>query len=453
MEKLIQKQKDFFHSGQTLPYAFRIKQLETLESALRDNEKLFEEAIYNDFKKSSFDTFTTELALIYSEIKEVKRNLHAWMRPKGVPNNLINFPGKSYILQEPLGVTLVISAWNYPFLLLFTPAISAMAAGNTVVLKPSEIPSATAKVIDAIITASFDPQYVAVVQGGVTETTQLLKQDFDKIFFTGSTQVGRIIYRAAAEKLIPVTLELGGKSPAIVTPSCNLKMTAKRLVWGKFLNAGQTCVAPDYVLVHESMEPSFLATCRHEIEKAKYAFDNDNYCQIINDANFKRLVALIDKDKVYSGGTFDAATRYIAPTLLRHISFEDKIMKEEIFGPILPVLTYTNFTEALQQIKSLPKPLSAYLFSESKKEKKEMLQTVSFGGGAINDVVMHLANPNLPFGGIGASGMGSYHGKAGFMAFSHQKSILQKANWLELPLKYSPVSAKKLWFIRQVFKW
>jgi aldehyde dehydrogenase (NAD+) len=452
VENLIQKQKDFFQSGQTLDYAFRIKQLETLEVVLRDHEKVLQDAVYKDFKKSPFESFVTELGLIYMEIKEAKRNLRTWMRPQRVPSNLINFPAKSFVLCEPFGVSLVIGAWNYPYLLLLSPAIAAMAAGNTVVLKPSEIPSETAKVIHQILSTSFDPQYLAVVQGGVEETTRLLQQNFDKIFFTGSTEVGKIIYRAAAEKLIPVTLELGGKSPAVVTPSCNLKMTAKRLVWGKFLNAGQTCVAPDYVMVHQSIETAFLEACKNEIEKAQYAFGNSNYCQIINRTHFNRLVALIDADKVFYGGTYDSETRYIAPTLLQRITFEDAIMKEEIFGPLLPVLTYQDFSIALQQIKELPKPLSAYLFTANKKEKKEMLQRLSFGGGAINDVVMQLANLNLPFGGIGNSGMGSYHGKSGFLAFSHQKSILQKATWLELPLKYAPLSARKLWLIRQVFR-
>lgn len=453
MELLIKGQKDFFNTGATQPYSFRIEQLQLLEKVLRQNEELLKEAIYKDFKKSAFETFTTELGLIYAEINEAKRQLRNWMKPHRVSTNLINFPAKSYALFEPLGITLVIGAWNYPYLLLLTPAIAAMAAGNTVVLKPSEIPSETSKVIHGLISGNFPEHYVAVVEGGAKETAELLKHKFDKIFFTGSSQIGKIVYRAAAEHLTPILLELGGKSPAIITPSCNIALTARRLIWGKFLNAGQTCVAPDYVLVHRSIEASLLEACKTEIKKARYAFENSNYCEIISDANFKRLAALIDTGKVYHGGNSDAALRYIEPTLLHQVTFEDAIMQEEIFGPLLPFVVYDDFSEALKKVKELPRPLAAYIFTTRKKERKEMLQTLSFGGGAINDVVMQLTNPNLPFGGIGQSGIGSYHGKSGFLAFSHQKSILHKANWLELPLKYAPLSDFKLWLIRQVFKW
>lgn len=453
MEKLIQQQKDFFQTGQTLSYDFRIKQLNLLESLLRQNEDLLMEAVYKDFKKSAFDAYTTEIGLLYAEIKNAKRQLRSWMKPKRVTTNLINFPAKSYILSEPLGVSLIIGTWNYPFLLLLSPAISAITAGNTLVLKPSDLPTATSKVLFRIFSEAFDPGYLAVVEGGVAETSQLLKQPFDKIFFTGSTAVGKIVYRAAAEQLIPVTLELGGKTPTLVSESCNLALTAKRLIWGKFLNAGQTCIAPDYVMVHRSIASSFLEACKIEIEKARYAFEHDNYCQIINDANFNRLVALIDPNKVYSGGSYDRETRFIEPTLLHQISFEDPIMKEEIFGPILPVIVYDELSEALHQIKKLPRPLAAYMFTTRKDERKKMLQSLSFGGGAINDVVMQITNHHLPFGGVGNSGFGNYHGKAGFYSFSHQKSILQKTNWLELPLKYSPLTQRKLRMIKQLFQW
>jgi aldehyde dehydrogenase (NAD+) len=413
---------------------------------------LLYEAIYSDFKKSEFDTFTTELALLYHEIALAKKHLTSWARPKRVSTNMVNFPAKSYIIPEPLGVCLVIGAWNYPYQLSLSPAVAAIAAGNTVVLKPSEIPSETSKVMQKLISENFDEGFFTVVEGGVEETTELLKQKFDKIFFTGSTPVGKIVYKTAAENLTPVTLELGGKSPAFVTASAHIKMTAKRLVWGKFLNAGQTCIATDYVLVHQSVEAKFLEACKAEIEKANYAFENDNYVQIINNKNWERLVSLIDTKKVYFGGISEKETRYIQPTILTNVTFEDEVMKDEIFGPILPVISYEDLSEAIQKVQQLPKPLSCYVFTTKASERKQILNTLSFGGGAINDTVMHISNSNLPFGGVGLSGIGSYHGEAGFKTFSHYKSILHKANWLELPIKYSPINNKKLWWIKQFFK-
>ncbi|MEZ4857885.1 MAG: aldehyde dehydrogenase [Flavobacteriaceae bacterium] len=452
MHDIVSKQRRFFNSHKTKEHSFRIQQLKTLEKVLKQNEKLLFEAIYNDFKKSSFETWATELALIYKEIQLAKKQLSSWARPKRVPTNLINFPSKSYIIPKPLGVCLVIGAWNYPYQLSLSPVVAAIAAGNTVVLKPSEIPSETSKVMHKLISENFEESFFTVVEGGVTVTTELLKQKFDKIFFTGSTQVGKIVYEAAAKNLTPTTLELGGKSPAFVTPSCNLKMTAKRLVWGKFLNAGQTCIAPDYVLVHQSMEATFLEACKAEIEKANYAFENDNYVQINTTKNWERLVALIDSEKVYFGGASERETRYIQPTLLHKVTFNDAIMADEIFGPILPVIRYDNFSETLQKVQQLPKPLACYVFTKNPSERNQVLRELPFGGGAVNDTVMHITNSNLPFGGVGLSGLGSYHGEAGFKTFSHFQSILHKANWLELPLKYSPVSNNKLWWIKQFFK-
>jgi len=452
MHEIVSKQRTFFNSQKTKELSFRLQQLKTLEKVLKQNEKLLLDAIYKDFKKSSFETYATELALVYQEIAHAKKYLSAWARPKRVATNWVNFPAKSYIIPEPLGVCLVIGAWNYPYNLSFSPVVAAIAAGNTVILKPSEIPSETSKVMHQLISEHFDEAFFTVVEGGVAETTELLKQKFDKIFFTGSTPVGKIIYKAAAEQLTPVTLELGGKSPAFVTASANIAMTAKRLVWGKFLNAGQTCIATDYVMVDEAVEAKFLEACKREIEKANYAFENNNYVQIINDNNFERLASLIDTDKMYYGGSTDASQRYIQPTILHNVGFEDTVMQDEIFGPILPVITYTHLSEAIQKVQQLPKPLSCYVFTTKASERKQILNTLSFGGGAVNDTVMHITNSNLPFGGVGLSGMGSYHGEAGFKTFSHYKSILHKANWLELPLKYSPLSNKKLWWIKQFFK-
>lgn len=452
MHEIVSKQRAFFNSQKTKDLSFRLRQLTNFEKAFKQHENLLLEAINKDFKKSSFETYATELALVYQEIAHAKKYLSAWARPKRVATNWVNFPAKSYIIPEPLGVCLVIGAWNYPYQISLSPAVAAIAAGNTVILKPSEIPSETSKVMQKLISEHFDEAFFTVVEGGVSETTELLKQKFDKIFFTGSTPVGKIIYKAAAEHLTPVTLELGGKTPAFVTASANIKMTAKRLVWGKFLNAGQTCIATDYVLVHQTVEAKFLEACKAEIEKANYAFENKNYVQIINKSNFERLVSLIDTAKVYYGGKTDTSQRFIQPTILHNVTFDDVIMQDEIFGPILPVITYSNLSDAIQKVQQLPKPLSCYVFTTKTSERKQILKTLSFGGGAVNDTVMHIINSNLPFGGVGQSGMGSYHGEAGFKTFSHFKSILHKANWLELPLKYSPISNKKLWWIKQFFK-
>ncbi len=452
MRALIEAQRIFFNSNTTKDLRFRIAQLDILHTVLKNNEKLLFEAIYKDFKKSEFETYISELALVYHDIKDAQRNVYKWARKEKVATNLLNFPAKSYILKEPLGVCLVIGAWNYPYQLSLAPAIAALAAGNTVVLKPSELPAHTSKIIAKLINENFDPNVFKVVEGGVDKTTELLEQNFDKIFFTGSTKVGKIVYKAAAENLTPVTLELGGKSPAFITKDCNLNMTVKRLVWAKFLNAGQTCIAPDYVLVNKEIEPEFLEALKAEIEKQDFSIANKNYVQIINDANFERLSKMINPNKVFCGGRTDALKRYIQPTVLQNVTFKDKAMQEEIFGPIFPVLTYTNLDEAIIRVKKLSKPLSAYVFTSSSKNKEKVLQQLSFGGGAVNDAIMHITNPKMPFGGVGNSGIGNYHGKAGFDCFSHSKSILQKGTWLEFPLKYAPYSKAKLTWIKRMMK-
>ena len=431
MKDIIASQKAFFNNGNTKPIAFRKEQLKKLKSLLKQNEEALDNAIYKDFKKSSFDNYTNELSLLYHDIDEALNNLSYWSKPKKVGTNLVNFPSKSYIIPEPLGISLIIGAWNYPYQLSFAPAIAAIAAGNTVVLKPSELPIHTSNLMAKLVNENFDPNFFKVIEGGVPETTELLNQPFDKIFFTGSVPVGKIVYQAAAKNLIPVTLELGGKSPAVIAPECDLKMSVKRLIWAKYLNAGQTCIAPDYVYVHESIKEAFLTACKKEIEKAKYSFENGNYVQIINEKNTLRLTELIDKEKIYYGGKFDVANRYIEPTILENIILSDKVMEEEIFGPILPFMTYINLDEIIPIIKSKPKPLSCYVFTNDKKIKNRILTELSFGNGAINEAIMQVSNSNLPFGGVGASGIGSYHGESGFKTFSHYKSILQKSNWFE----------------------
>jgi len=452
MKELVAQQRQFFNSHTTKDISFRIKQLTSLEDVLNDNIELLDRAIYNDFKKSSYENYMTEIGIVLYDIKQAKKKLTRWSSKQRVKTNLGNFPAKSYIIPEPLGVTLIISSWNYPYQLSLAPIVAAIAAGNTIILKPSEISSQTSSLMASILNEAFDPNFLKVIQGGVQETTELLKQKFDKIFFTGSTTVGKIIYKAAAEHLTPVTLELGGKSPVIITKDANIKMAAKRIVWGKFLNAGQTCIAPDYLYVDAQISESLLKALTKEIEKARYSFENGNYVQIINERNFDRLATLLDPSKIYCGGHTEKAQRYIAPTLPHTISFDDKIMQEEIFGPILPVLTFTDLNEAVKNVQLLPKPLSCYVFTSSEQVKNKIIKEISFGGGAINDTIMHISNPNLPFGGVGSSGFGSYHGQAGFNCFSNFKSILDKPTWYESSLKYAPYTQKKLAIIKKLLK-
>ncbi len=452
LQDIFHNQKAYFDTNETKDISFRRTQLKRLKSCLKENEDFLCDAIYKDFKKSKFDTIATELALIYHEIDVAVRQLGNWSRRKSVPTNLVNFPARSYIIPEPLGSVLIIGAWNYPYLLTICPMVAAMAAGCTMIVKPSEMPIRTSNALKKVFSETFDEKYIAVVEGGIPETTELLQLKFDKIFFTGSTHVGKIVYKAAAENLVPVTLELGGKSPAFVTSNAHLKMTAKRLVWSKFLNAGQTCISPDYLMVDESIHEKFLMLLKAEVEKENFAVENDNYPQIINERNFDRLVAMIPREKVVAGGEWDKEKRWIAPTILRDVSFSDKVMEEEIFGPIMPVITYNNLDTAISEVKKLSKPLSAYIFTRSRKQKSKVLNELSFGGGGVNEAVMHISNSNLPFGGVGASGIGSYHGEDGFKTFSHFKAIVDKPNWLELPLKYFPHSSTKLWWIRKIFK-
>ncbi|MGJ8666207.1 MAG: aldehyde dehydrogenase [Patiriisocius sp.] len=452
MKQIISAQRKFFTTHQTKDISYRVSQLDKLSKTLKNNQDALDKAIYDDFKKSKFETYITEMALLFNDIEEAKKNLSHWARKQKVSTNITNFPASSYIIPEPLGVCLVIGAWNYPYQLSLAPLIAAIAAGNTVILKPSELPSRTSAIMAKLINDNFDPSFLKVIEGGVEETTELLKQKFDKIFFTGSTKVGKIVYKAAAEHLTPLTLEMGGKSPTFVTEDANLKMTVKRLVWAKFLNAGQTCIAPDYIMVDKNVENKFLELLIAEISEADYSFENGNYLQIINDANFERLSSMIIENKICYGGDTQKSKRYIQPTVLKDVTFEDAVMQEEIFGPILPVISYETLDEAIAKVNNLTRPLSCYVFTSSSKTKKKILKEISFGGGAINEAVMHITNPRLPFGGVGHSGMGNYHGKAGFDAFTHYKSILDKPTWLELPLKYGPYSKRKLAFLKWIMK-
>ena len=447
---ILQQQKTFFNTHATKDLDFRKAQLQKLKKLVKSNEKLLYDAIYQDFGKSEFETFGTEISFVYKDIDYYLKNLKSFAKPKSVLTNIVNQMGSSKIVFEPLGNCLVIGAWNYPYQLTLTPVIAAIAAGNTCMIKPSELPENTMKAMAKLINENFDPQFLYVVEGGVEETTAILKLRFDKIFFTGSPRVGKIVYKAAAEHLTPVTLELGGKSPAFVTEKADLQIAAKRIVWGKFINAGQTCVAPDYLYVAENIKAKFLKVLIEEIKKRNYTDNVDHYCKIINERNFDRLEKMIDREKMVFGGETNREKRYISPTVLDNVTWEDAVMQEEIFGPILPILTYKNLETAMQTLVEGEKPLSAYLFSNDAKEQELFTEKLSFGGGCINDTLMHLSNDRLPFGGVGNSGIGHYHGKFGFEAFSHQKAILKKSNYLEPELKYPPYSDAKLNILKKL---
>ncbi len=444
-QKLIAKQKEYFFSDATRDIDFRKAQLKKFYRVLKDNENLLYEAVYKDFKKSSFDTFATELALLYSELEHSEKNVKIWAEKRKVGTNLANVPGSSYIIPEPLGVTLVIGAWNYPYLLSLHPAVSAIAAGNTVIVKPSELSSHSAAAMAKIINENFEESFFHVIEGGVTETTELLKEHFDLIFYTGSGKVGKIIMHAAAEHLTPVILELGGKSPAFILRDADIKMTAKRIAWGKFLNGGQTCVAPDYLLIHKDIKEKFLSSLKTRITEihGNDPRESEAYPRIINERHFERLINLIQKDKVVFGGEADRSDLYIAPTVMDNISWDDPVMEDEIFGPILPVIAFEELERVIEKVRRLPKPLALYVFGKSGKARDKIFNRISFGGGIANDTIMHLANPNLPFGGVGSSGMGSYHGKFGFDAFSHLKAVMHKTNLIEPFIKYPPYNDTK----------
>lgn len=452
MQELVNKQRQFFNSNKTKDINFRIEQLKKLKKLLQENEQRMEEAIYADFSKSAFDNYSTEIALLYLEINDAVKKIKKWSSRKRVPTDLVNLPGRSYIMPEPLGVSLIIGAWNYPYQLSFAPAIAAIAAGNTVLLKPSELPANTSRLMAEIINSNFDSEFFMVIEGDVRETQQLLEQRFDKIFFTGSVPVGRIVYQAAAKHLTPVTLELGGKSPAFILDDKNLSMYVKRLVWAKFVNAGQTCIAPDYILIKRSLKDKFIQQLIAEIKKERFSIENQNYVQIINEKNMKRLIGYINQDKVVYGGNYDMQTRIIEPTVMDEVSFDDVVMQEEIFGPILPVIPFDSLDVMIAEIKRREKPLSCYVFTQDKKLRDKIMHEVSFGGGCVNDAIMHISNNKLPFGGVGESGIGSYHGEYGFRTFSHYKSILDKPTWFEAGLKYFPHSVAKFNLMKKLLR-
>lgn len=452
-QALFDSQRAFFQDGGTKSLEFRIQQLKTLKRLLKENEKELIDAVYSDFQKPPFETFGTEIGLIIGEINYAIQQLPKWVKPKRVPTSLVNFPSQNFILKEPYGSVLIISPWNYPVQLSLLPLVGALAAGNTAIIKPSELTPNTSATIHKLLNQYFDETVVATVLGGVEVSNELLVLNFDYIFFTGSTRVGKIIMEKAARRLTPVTLELGGKSPCIVDETADLAISAKRIVWGKFINAGQTCVAPDYLLVHDSIKVEFLEHLKNAVTEL-YGEDPSNspdYTRIVNQQHFERLESLLNDGTIVTGGTSDAQTRFISPTILTDVTWQDAVMQEEIFGPILPVLTYSSLDDAIAQIRQTDRPLALYLFTSSSKVEQKILESLSFGGGAINDTIAQLGNHHLSFGGVGASGFGSYHGQASFNSFSHQKSIMKKNFLIDIPIRYAPYDGKIKW-LKTIFR-
>lgn len=440
IKQLIEKQRHFFYSGATLPVNCRLDALRKLQKCILDHEPEINAALKSDLGKSPFESYMCETGLVLSELSYMLKHTPSFAKEKTVWTPLSQFHSRSYKQPSPHGVTLIMSPWNYPFMLTLEPLIDALAAGNTAVLKPSAYSPATSAILKQIIEECFPPEYVSVVLGGRAENTGLLKEHFDYIFFTGSPIVGKEVMKHASEHLTPVTLELGGKSPCIVEKSADIKLAARRIVFGKYLNCGQTCVAPDYIYCDPAVKDLLIQELKKQIIKqfGKTPLENKNYGKIVNEKHFQRIVRLIDKKKLVHGGKTNEHTLQIEPTILDNVTWDDPVMQEEIFGPVLPILTYDSIGQAAAKINSMPHPLALYIFTSNKTIAKQVTSRCGFGGGCINDVVIHLATSEMGFGGFGESGMGSYHGKDGFDTFSHYKSIVDKKTWLDLPMRYQP---------------
>jgi aldehyde dehydrogenase (NAD+) len=442
--EVIQKHRDFFNTHRTKDIAFRRKMLKKLAEAINQYEDKIAQALYSDFRKSRHESHITEIGMVKQELRYNLKHLRSWTKPKRVKTPILHFLSSSFIYPEPYGVVLIIAPWNYPFNLLFNPLIGAISAGNCVVLKPSEHSPHTSKVMEEIITKTFEKEYVSIFQGGREMTEALLEEKFDYIFYTGKTSYGKRVMEAASRNLTPVSLELGGKCPCIVDREAKIDYAGRRIAWGKFLNAGQTCVAPDYLLVDRVVKEELIAALKRYI-KHFYGEDpelNPDYPRMINDNHFEQVWGLLKGGSIITGGESKKETRYIAPTIIDNVSLDIPLMQEEIFGPLFPVLEYETLEQAVSFVNSRPKPLALYFFSENKRKQKMILKQTSFGGGCINDTIVHLGTPYLPFGGIGNSGMGAYHGKASFDTFSHKKSILKKSNLLDIKLRYPPYKGK-----------
>ena len=449
----INEQRELFRSGLTRPIKFRLAQLDKLRQGILKYEREILDALKQDLNKPEYEAYVTEVGLVLHSINHISKNLEKWAKVQVVKTPLQLAPAKSSIRYEPLGVVLIVAPFNYPFQLLIEPLLGAIAAGNTAVLKPSEYTTHTEAIIVKLISETFSSDYIKVVTGGREVSEGLFKAPFDHIFFTGSVQTGKIVMKAAADNLVPVTLELGGKSPTIVHNDADIKMAALRITWGKFMNAGQICIAPDYIYVHKDVEQLFI----DEVLKCILSFygalpiKSPDYCRIVNEKHFNRIVSLIDHDKVVIGGQYDLSQKYIAPTVMKNVTWDDAVMKEEIFGPIMPILVYDSIETVIDIITQKPKPLALYVFSESESLQEYLVDQIPFGGGCINDTIMHVASEYLPFGGTGDSGMGAYHGEASFKTFSHRKSILKKSSVFELKLLYPPYKNNVQW-IRKLFK-
>ncbi|HEG9821896.1 TPA: aldehyde dehydrogenase [Staphylococcus aureus] len=455
IEQKFYDSKAFFNTQQTKDISFRKEQLKKLSKAIKSYESDILEALYTDLGKNKVEAYATEIGITLKSIKNARKELKNWTKTKNVDTPLYLFPTKSYIKKEPYGTVLIIAPFNYPFQLVFEPLIGAIAAGNTAIIKPSELTPNVARVIKRLINETFDANYIEVIEGGIEETQTLIHLPFDYVFFTGSENVGKIVYQAASENLVPVTLEMGGKSPVIVDETANIKVASERICFGKFTNAGQTCVVPDYILVHESVKDDLITALSKTLREfyGQNIQQSPDYGRIVNLKHYHRLTSLLNSAQmnIVFGGHSDEDERYIEPTLLDHVTSDSAIMQEEIFGPILPILTYQSLDEAIAFIHQRPKPLSLYLFSEDENATQRVINELSFGGGAINDTLMHLANPKLPFGGVGASGMGRYHGKYSFDTFTHEKSYIFKSTRLESGVHLPPYKGK-FKYIKAFFK-
>lgn len=454
IKELVSSQRKLFYTGKTRDYRFRLTALNRLEQAIRANQAEIEAALKKDLGKSAQEAYMTEIGLSLSEIAYAKKHLKQWMGRKNVPTPLAQFHSKSFVMPEPYGVTLIMSPWNYPFMLCIEPLAGAIAAGNCCVIKPSAYAPTVSAVLKKVVCLAFPPEYVAVVEGGRAENEALLEQRFDYIFFTGSVLVGRLVMEKAARFLTPVTLELGGKSPCIVDETADLNLAAKRLAFGKFLNCGQTCVAPDYLLVQDTVREEFVRLLVKWIRRmyGKDPVKNVSYPKMINEKHYARVMGLLKGELAAAGGYGDPKTLKIAPTVLTDADWQSPVMQEEIFGPVLPVLEFHRLEDAIRMVERREKPLALYLFTTDKKAENKVLRRLSFGGGCVNDTVVHLTSPYMGFGGVGCSGMGSYHGKLSFDTFSHQKSVMKKYNWLDLPIRYQPYRAWKLRLLKLVLK-
>ncbi|WP_284140330.1 aldehyde dehydrogenase [Virgibacillus sp. LDC-1] len=436
--ELVQNQRQFFFTNQTKDYSFRINQLDNLKQMLKTYERDIYNALKADLNKSEHESLTTEMGLLYSEIDFAKKNLKKWMAPDKVERPITHQGTTNWIYKDPYGVTLIISPWNYPIQLAIAPAIGAIAAGNTVILKPSELTPATSTLLAQMVSHFFEASFFTVVEGDKETSQMLLKQRFDYIFFTGSTAIGKVVMEEASKHLTPVTLELGGKSPAIVDKDANLELAAKRIVWGKFTNAGQTCVAPDFLYVHRQVKKKLLKQIRKYVRElyGKSPLENKQYVRIVSKRHFKRLCSFLEDGQIVIGGKSDKTSLQIEPTVLEGITWEDSIMQEEIFGPLLPILPFDHIDEVVAELQQKEKPLALYYFGNKKRKQDSIVSQLSFGGGCMNDTLYHLANPHLPFGGVGSSGMGAYHGKYSFDTFTHQKSVMKQTTSFDLPFRY-----------------